>query len=282
MPDKFLTLTETQYFLLSQWADGKFVVKPMSKEDIPTALSRAAVGNCVGGPFCPGIEVTWSTRNPNIYSAPFCIRHRHLDESYLKGGLSIEKDETAPRARGCEAGDLTKRMAIPWQADFFQCSIQYINFTDHVTNESDQIPAPPAYYTYWWPPQSPWVVITGDLDAASQQAAGTPAGLQVLYTRGINTFAQMISSWSYMGFVVNVATDAHRGLFPYFVEQERNHGAFIAAAVAIGDAGNVTSGEDTNFSNAWFLPKLTPAMAATRAPVAFATSRRQGRVAFRK
>jgi L-lysine 6-oxidase len=36
---------------------------------------------------------------------------------------------------GCQPGDLTKRMACPWQADFFQCTIEYINFSDSEVNK---------------------------------------------------------------------------------------------------------------------------------------------------
>ena len=258
MIDKFLALTETQYFFLSQWAAGKFTTAPPPDQDVVLKLSEESVGNCVGGPFCPGIEVTWSTRNPNIYSDVYTLRHRHDEAWYKQHGLDPFEDETADKS-GCEPGDLTKRMAIPWQADFFQCSIQFINFTDPKINKGSGIPQPPTYYAYWWPPQSPWLVITGDLDTADQDAAGTPAGYQVLYSRGINTFAQMVSSWYYMGFIVNQATTEYSKLMPYIVEQERNHSGFIAAAVAVGDASNVVSGQNTNFSIAWFLPAVPAA-----------------------
>jgi L-Lysine epsilon oxidase N-terminal/L-lysine epsilon oxidase C-terminal domain len=287
--DKFLALTETQCFLLKQWSEGKFKVDVPPEADIVMALTRASVGNCVGGPFCPGIEVTWSTRNPNIYERPLEIRPRHDNEYYLKHGLDPEEDETADK-KGCEPGDLTKRMAIPWQADFFQCSIQFINFTNPQKNKDDSgIPLPPTYYAYWWPPQSPWQVITGDLEPQTQASAGTPAGFQVLYSRGINTFSQMISNWHDMAFIVNQIRAPYGEMFPYFTEQERNHNAFIAAAVAVGDATNVVSGADTNFSNTWFLPAKQPSQAHTLASdasgegkpvsqaIAFSTSRRHGR-----
>ena len=258
MIDKFLALTETQYFFLSQWAAGKFTSSALPDQDIVLKLSEASVGNCVGGPFCPGIEVTWSTRNANIYSDLYHVRHRHDGTWYKQHGLDPVEDETADKD-GCEPGDMTKRMAIPWQADFFQCSIQFINFTNPKTNKGTGIPAPPTYYAYWWPPQSPWQVITGDLEIGEQDAAGTPAGYQVLYSRGINTFAQMVSSWYYMGFVVNQATTEYGKLMPYIVEQERNHQGFVSAAVAVGDATNVVTGQNTNFSNAWFLPAVPSA-----------------------
>ncbi|MEA2740151.1 MAG: L-lysine 6-oxidase [Acetobacteraceae bacterium] len=296
--DKFLTLTETQYFFLKQWAAGHFDTAPPPPTDQVTALTEASVGNCVGGPFCPGIEVTWSTRSPNIYAASRQIRQRHPIAYYDAHGLDPSEDETAT-PQGCEPGDLTKRMAIPWQADFFQCSIQFINFTDPAQNKSDGgIPTPPTYYAYWWPPQSPWQIVTGDLGIDGQALAGTPAGFQVMFTRGINTFSQMIDYWHYMGFLVNHNTSEYGGHFPYIVEQERNHAAFIAAAVAVGDGSNVITGADQNFSNTWFLPTPIPApapnanTAVARAAggaaqsghrragqaVTFATSRQHGRL----
>lgn len=303
--DKFLTLTETQYFLLQQWAAGKFSTAAPTAQDTATSLSRAALGNCVGGPFCPGIEVTWSTRNKNIYGSPFVIHHRHPESYYFQHGLDPDEDETE-KPKGCEPGDLTKRMAIPWQADFFQCSIEFINFTDPKRNSYDDgdFAIPPTYYSYWWPPQSPWNVMTGDLTPDGQAAAGTPAGYQVLYSRGINTFGQMISSWHYMGFIVNQARGPFAELFPYFTEQERKHDGFVAAAVAVGDASNVQTGTDANFMNTWYLvhpepkkeartPLATLGFTAKVKPqtgdgepveraIAFPTSRRHGRRPYRR
>jgi L-lysine 6-oxidase len=301
--DNFMALTETQYFLLSQWAKGTFTSTPAQDEPAHVRLSRASTGNCVGAPFCPGIEVTWTTRNRNIYDAAWSIRHRKPSEWYFKHGLDPDRDETAD-AGGCEPGDLTKRMAVPWQADFFQCSIQYIDFRNPDAGNAG-IPDPPTYYAYWWPPQSPWHVVTGDLTTAGQFAAGTPAGYQVLYARGINSFQQMIESWSYMGFVANQATGPHRDIFAYFTEQERAHDKFTTASYALGEASNVENATDVNFANAWFLtpPRpstpvrsapafagmfaaraaapaqpAAPAPSASKPLVTFATSRRRGRV----
>jgi hypothetical protein len=231
--DKFTALTETQYFFLKQWAGGKFKTGSAPDAPLHVRLTRASMGNCVGNPFCPGIEVAWTTRNPNIYDKPWSIRHRDLD--YSATGLDPSRDETE-NADGCEPGDLTKRMAIPWQADFYQCSVQNINFTDPAhNNEKDPTKPgetwqkPPVYYTYWWPPQSPWQIITGELDPKIANEHGEPAGSQVLYSRGITGFDDMIKRWSYLGFIANQSTGPYRELFPYFTEQERAHDKFVIA-----------------------------------------------------
>jgi L-lysine 6-oxidase len=252
--DKFLTLTETQYFLLSQWAAGKFALGSGPEISDVQALDRASVGNCVGAPLCPGIEVTWSLRNPKIYSSPYEIRHAHRSGYYVQNGLRPAHNETTDSGTGCEPGDLTKRMAIPWQADFYNCTAQFVNFTDPKVNKDDDlIPVPPTYYTYWWPPQSPMYVIANQLDVDSQRAAGVMAGYQVYYQRGINSYAEIIEGWSYLAFIVNQNTEPEGRFYGYFVEQERNEDAFVVADVAVGGAGNLINAEDQNFTPVWIM-----------------------------
>lgn len=274
---KFLTLTPTQYFFMKQWSLGKFRKgKPPRKDRFGvTGLDREVIGNCVGGPFSPGIEVTWLMRNPSIYSSPYQIKVAHwhgsnrgLEEYYAEHGLSPTSDPSleGPHGEpmGTEPGDLTKRMAIPWQADFFDCSIQTPNITIPDINQSpadDGIQVPPCYYVYWWPPQSPMFVIAGSLEPGDQVLDGSvtnppieipgpvsgssyqiyqvvtnpdvvpvvAAGQQVPYARGIYSFNQMTVTWKDLGFIVNSGTDQ----YPYFVEKERNT-TFIAQGVGLG------------------------------------------------
>lgn len=272
--DKFLTLTETQYFQLGQWAAGKFNAERPRPYPGIHPQDWASVGNCVGAPMCPGIEVTWSTRNPPIYAKPFHIKQQHDVAYYYENGLSPTHDECDPDSGGCQPGDLTKRMAIPWQADFFQCTAQYVNFTDEHVNKAEGIPAPPTYYAYWWPPQSPMYVLNGATSLDEQLASGVPAGFQVYYPRGINSFAQMITAWSYMGFILNQNQGEQGRNYPYFTERERNHDQFEVATVAVGQVSNFVNPEDTTFWPVWYLKPeaenqtraLTP-LPGTRGPV---------------
>jgi L-lysine 6-oxidase len=180
------------------------------------------------------------------------VKRRHDEGFYTEHGLDPVEDETD--GEGCEPGDLTKRMAIPWQADFFQCSVQFVNLTDPRVNKDESgIPLPPTYYAYWWPPQSPMYVITGELNASQQQTSGQPAGAQVYYPRGINTFADMIIGWKYLGFVANQNTSQSGRKYPYFVEVERNEEKFVATAVAVGPVSNFANAQDMTFSPMYFL-----------------------------
>lgn len=228
---KFLALNQTQYFLLGQWAKGKFVSDPNFQPYPVNPLDMASVGNCVGLPMCPGIEVTWSLQNKEMYAGAFEILDRKGD--YDNTGLSPSRDEC--EGGGCEPGDLTKRMACPWQADFFQCTVQYVNFTDPSVNKTsgaNPVPMPPTYYAYWWPPQSPWDVLTGELTLGGQALSHLPAGQQMNYARGINSFVQMVEHWSALAFIRdNNAAD--KG-FPFFTETERTNELFSYKEVPVG------------------------------------------------
>jgi L-lysine 6-oxidase len=98
---------------------------------------------------------------------------------------------------------------------------------------------------YWWPPQSPFNVMTDTtspsdqvLDAFVSDIDGqtiVPKGQNVEYQRGITSAASMIKSWFMLGFLINRGTAE----VPYIVETERNfdqlaqsHILQIAAAAA--------------------------------------------------
>ena len=70
---KFLALNETQQFLMGQWAKGLFSPSRSFEPHPVNPADAASVGNCVGLPMCPGIEVTWSLQNPKLYASPYVI-----------------------------------------------------------------------------------------------------------------------------------------------------------------------------------------------------------------
>jgi len=265
VPDKFVELSRTQHYFLEQWSKGKFTID--KSDDILgiLELDHADVGNCAGAPLCPGIEVTWSIKNPSIYEGPYKIKHKNKNPEtgefdlnyYFEHGLDPNWDETAVPGElggGCEPGDLTKRMADPWVSDLFECNINHINFTDadRVITAGFQLEDPPTYLAYWWPPQSPWDVILGVSDPdepdprkrkekviAELKAAGASTGQQVNFIRGIHNHIEMVYAWSYLGFIVNQNEAKDREDYPYFVEKERNHEEFEVSAVAVANKINI-------------------------------------------
>lgn len=201
---KYLSLTETQYFMLEQWSKGKFIAESHPSQPSPEdAIGKHILQNCVGGPFCPGIEITWIARNPALFDAPFRIRHGAVQQ----GRLSLDEDIST----GMEPGDVSKRMALPWQADFNECSTQGIK-TD--TNETDDV--------LWWPAQRPMQVIV------KQPVKGLGGNPPAAWARGIPGHGDtpgdlgMVSQWKNLGFVKKFPD---RFLNRY-LEVERNDEAF--------------------------------------------------------
>jgi len=239
-PSKFLRLTDYQLFILKQWADGHFIddsamgwlprdyspFQPYATLPAPTtgrALDRGVLSNLLGGAFCPGGEIGWVLRNPSIWQEPYRIKsNRSISDFYqsaaqanqvptgnhiadftyaMDNPLSQDNDFTT----GLEPGDLTKSMALPWQADFNECSTQDIDITytdwNIIYPESESDPRLEArrkvWETLWWPAHRP-VQVFEDIGGGSYQ--------QLDWSRGVpQTNAgdlKMVSEWSKLPFVV--------------------------------------------------------------------------------
>jgi len=212
---KFLRLTDTQLFILRQWADGKFINEqtenlPPLPEKPGVELDRGALGNALGGAFCPGAEACWIVRNPAIYSSAYRINQA----SYTAGGLSLpavvanksnDNAVAANMAAGLEPGDITKYDALPWQSDFNECSTQPIEITYEDWNEiyPDSVgdPVKPiTQLTYWWPVHRPMEVTTylggtnytfGPWSPTAQTHVGD---------------LQMVTEWASLGFILRNPT----------------------------------------------------------------------------
>jgi L-Lysine epsilon oxidase N-terminal/L-lysine epsilon oxidase C-terminal domain len=191
-PRAYLSITPVQYALLKAWAEGRFkedwphgTVRfapiPNPTEAVtPHGLDCAALENCVGGPFYPGIEVSWLIRQPVLYAAPFRLRNT----GFTLGPLTLQ------------AGFFSQQMALPWQADFYDCHKE-----EHTSDESDE----PVLYM-WWTAQRPddirpkdgpfrrWV---SSFDAAKDPAIDDPDD-----TDNLARLEQMRTRWSELSFVV--------------------------------------------------------------------------------
>lgn len=207
-PETWLSITKTRYEMMRRWAEGEFDAdwkgEPVPTRKVtPEGLDRAALENCSGGPFYPGLEAGWLMRNASVYSEPFRFDHPQL-----------------------AAGDVTKRMALPWQADFFECQ------------------------EHWWPAQRPDEVLTlanfnrlkemdqklAKLDPKSaafkslktqiddlwRQRASWARGLPEIAPAGDNA---MVNDWHRLGFLVSQTKDGAPLLLtgqPQVVETERD------------------------------------------------------------
>ncbi|KJK60039.1 LodA/GoxA family CTQ-dependent oxidase [Saccharothrix sp. ST-888] len=153
-------LTERQLHFLDKWRDGNFIRdwnpagSPPKPGITPEGLDRAALEACVGKSFCPGIEAGRFFLEPANWATP----QRHFRF-----------------AKKVEPGDVTGRMALPWQADFRACA------------------------TEWWPVPRPNQVIPQGDDR---------------YLDWHRFWAEdllgMAENWSKLGFVLSDAQGNHR------------------------------------------------------------------------
>ena len=117
----------------------------------------------------------WLVRNPAVYAEPFRFRH----------------DETI------RAGHFTRQMALPWQADFFDCAKETVIF------DADE-EEPDTDVMTWWPTQRPDDVFP----------RGAPTRVPWARDRDdapIDTKEQFLLEWRRLGFVVD--TSGHRTRF---------------------------------------------------------------------
>ncbi|HEX6184857.1 MAG TPA: LodA/GoxA family CTQ-dependent oxidase [Pyrinomonadaceae bacterium] len=135
-----LALTPTQYDWLRRWAEGDFDADPAQRDrpatladypvaEQPRALDEAHLESCLGGPFHPGIELTWTLRVGSMWKEPF--RLNVLPEGQrpkMDYGPSLTPDEALGPGGIVESsgpGTLTWWMGVPWQTDGASCLSGY-------------------------------------------------------------------------------------------------------------------------------------------------------------
>jgi hypothetical protein len=242
LPSKFLRLTDFQLFILRQWADGKFyneidegwvpdaALDPFQpyrswQNRTPRDLDRGVLSNLLGGAFYPGGEVCWIIRNPSAYRQPYRLiadpdfyafgqtaanaNASSVSEQLYLAATGVALSQRSNLARGLQPGDLTKYSALPWQADFNECTTQNIDITHELWNTvrpgSERDPwlerELKTWDTLWWPAHRPlqtYEVVSLD--------GGQPTYRFLYWARGVpQTLAgdlKMVTEWSRLGFVV--------------------------------------------------------------------------------
>ncbi len=132
-----LLLTDLQYAHLNNWAQGDFdpdwqgipelpQFDALSAKEQTQELDRASMYECLGGPFHPGIEVTWPFRLAIMWDAPYRLRSlpegTTVQQDYGKT-LSVETALSPDGPHGASgAGSLTRWMGVPWQTDEASCN----------------------------------------------------------------------------------------------------------------------------------------------------------------
>ncbi|WP_108869074.1 LodA/GoxA family CTQ-dependent oxidase [Aquimarina aquimarini] len=133
-----LPITRTQYSRLKKWAEGDFTIgepivqKPFNQltvEEQINALNQAPLEECLGGPFHPGIELTWPMRIKIMWESPYRLRvveEGKLPELDFGPLLStvIALGENGPLSNS-GPGSLTRWLGVPWQTDEASCLSGY-------------------------------------------------------------------------------------------------------------------------------------------------------------
>lgn len=133
-----LGITPTQYAHLERWRDGSFVsdwpgdpprppvFTALSPEEQIGHLQRAALHECLGGPFHPGIELTWIMRQPSMWKAPYRL---NLIAENARTRQDFGAELTPEACLGPDGplasvgpGALTRWLGIPWQTDEASCN----------------------------------------------------------------------------------------------------------------------------------------------------------------
>ncbi len=233
-PLHWFQIPVSQYEILEAWADGEFVDDLVdaqadaatSLDDLPLAqqpeaLTRAALTPCSGGPFHPGVELTWPMRHRELFRGPdetefpFRIAHGDRTELFQFVGMQLNPENVFSGIDGQGTGspigpqmpgDLTRWMGVPWPPDAFSC--QFV-----LTGEDFPTPN-------WWPALLPVnvfpeafheQVLRADLSAEdrvrffdsrviwSRGVTGVGLHVEASYTDGLR---RMVSLWPRMGMIV--------------------------------------------------------------------------------
>jgi hypothetical protein len=132
-----LALTPTLYRMLRQWSEGDFDADWIGFPTIPKfeelrpaeqreALDRSSLYELLGGPFHPGIELTWIMRRPSLWRAAYRLK---LSPEGVRARQDFGAELTPEICLGPEGpltetgpGALTRWLGVPWQTDEASCA----------------------------------------------------------------------------------------------------------------------------------------------------------------
>jgi hypothetical protein len=228
-----LTLTPTLYRMMRQWAAGDFIADwkgfpeppdfaKLDPSDQRLALDRANLYDILGGPFHPGIELTWIMRQPRLWKAPYRLK---LTPEGTRARQDFGPELTPEICLGLNgplsetgAGALTRWMGVPWQTDGGSCS----SGGEYTPTFYLSIPS------FWGArvpndvlPQAAYERLKASHVSAGQRAKhfdGRAAWYRSLNTRGgLTNATAMIAQWPHLGLIEPVEPP-HGYTAPFHVE----------------------------------------------------------------
>lgn len=231
-----LSVTETQYDWLKSWAAGKFttekpprykVLEDVPLQDRPHMLTKTNLDDCLGGPFHPGIELTWPMRVPQMWKEAFRLNIMNEgDQPEVNWGpllnTNIVLEQGGPLAAS-GPGTLTRWLGVPWQTDEASCLSGY--------DPSTYLPLPS-----FWAARVPNQVMSADSYKRTTKET-VPTGQRLKHfdyrqdwlrdfgTQYATKINNMIAKWHYLGIVTpqEDTVDDASGMLPkkYWIETGR-------------------------------------------------------------
>lgn len=132
-----LPVTRTMHAMLRAWRDGNFdadwqgfpqppAFDTLAPAEQCEALDRAGLYDCLGGPFHPGIELSWPMRRPELWLEPYRLNLIPEGDRIVQdyGGTLKPGTCLAPGGPVAAAGPgaLTRWLGVPWQTDEASCN----------------------------------------------------------------------------------------------------------------------------------------------------------------
>ncbi|WP_420573414.1 LodA/GoxA family CTQ-dependent oxidase [Kordia sp.] len=262
-----LPITRTQYARLRAWAEGNFTTgttqtyvpfgKLSPKEQI-NALNQAPMEECLGGPFHPGIELTWPMRVKEMWKKPY--RLNVVDEGeatdldfgpLLSPAIALGKNGPLSKSG---PGALTRWLGVPWQTDEASCLSGY--------DLTLYLPLPS-----FWAARVPNQVLSEDSYLRSVKAGNVNIAQRLKHfdyrqdwLRDLGSVYQtkinhMIAEWHELGIIAKIEDDAvhnEQGFLPDTVWKEtgRKFGEDDPTYVQVVRAETLTDGLDPKAEDA--------------------------------
>jgi hypothetical protein len=233
-----LALTPTMLAHLDAWVAGTVIDDWVGAPQVPdfaaltpeqqiAHLERAPLTECLGGPFHPGIELTWTMRLASVWERPYRLR-------VSPTGFAARQDFgelLTPAAclaaggpyDGVAAGALTRFMGVPWQTDEASCN----SGADYTPTYFLSLP------TYWGARVPDQVLSLDHYQAMEMSGTASVQAIKHLSTRsdwlrdirGRNynqRIALMVKEWHDLGMVIPKGDSDPRFGGPARVEQGRS------------------------------------------------------------
>jgi hypothetical protein len=210
-----LAVTPTQYEHLTRWAAGNFAddwsgTPPAAADFAALApaeqiaqLERAGLHDCLGGPFHPGIELTWPMRLAGVWARPYRLAVAGHDNPAKQDWGATLDPATCIGASGpfdgVAAGSLTRFLGVPWQTDGASCN-----------SEADYKPSYFLSMPTFWGPRVPDQVLSNENYVRAVANGGAGHSVQSLkHFASRSDWLRDVRGQSYLQRIDNMVSEWH-------------------------------------------------------------------------